>query len=494
MAETTKEEYERLIADTPDDGLSGLIDRLLDPTRQASLVVARPVISQLIKRISKDEALLSQCLEKLTPQASSFEEQISAVREALATKLEQEQAFLEAARVLQGLSLESGGRQVSDDYKLRTYIRIVRCLLEEDQAVDADAYLSRATALMHTAPAAKEDAELQLHFKLSQARVLDAKRKFQDAAARYLELSHSALIAEEERLKCLEASITCAVLAPAGARRSRVLGQQYRDDRRRQLPNVCAALLEKMYLGRLVTPEEVVEFETTLRPHQRAIVSDLEGDTGAAARTAESGAGDSTGSGSSRVPPTTVLTRAVVEHNVLALSNLYENVRIADLGDLLRLQGSPGRAERVVREMITNGRLNAALDQVDAVLYLFDSGNVAFEAATAPAEADADATGTAAGGASAAGVGAVADAAASGASASKSTNSKSATAAGSAAGAGASAITAEASSANAASKLVDATQRRRRDAGDQNVHSLLTRVEEVASEIERRFPELLVQA
>ena len=463
MAEATREELERSIADATQDDLPTLIDGLLDPARQWSLVIARPVVSALIRRVANDESLLQRCLDKLTPQANSFEEQISAVREALATRLEQEQEFLEAARVLQGLSLESGQRQVTDDYKLRMYIRIVRNFLEEDQAVDAEMYLSRATALMHTAPAAKEDAELQLHFKLSQARILDSKRKFQDAAVRYLELSHSPLIAEEERLKCLEASVTCAVLAPAGQRRSRLLGQLYRDDRRRQLPNVCASLLEKMYLGRLVTPEEVVEFETTLRPHQRAVVSDLEGDTAAAT-------GNDTTGGTTRAPPTTVLTRAVVEHNVLALSNLYENVRIADLGDLLGLQGPPGRAERVVREMITNGRLKAALDQVDEVLYLFESGNVALDAAAGGnTETDATATteGTTAGDVN-------------------TSNAAKPTTAAPGIGTG----TDTSHTINAATKLVDALHKRRQDEFDDSVQDVLNKVESIASEIERLYPQL----
>lgn len=49
----------------------------------------------------------------------------------------------EAARMLQGIPLESGHRSVSDEYKCRIYIKIVQLLLEDDDAVSADAYLNR---------------------------------------------------------------------------------------------------------------------------------------------------------------------------------------------------------------------------------------------------------------------------------------------------------------------------------------------------------------
>ncbi len=52
---------------------------------------------------------------------------------------------------------------------------------------------------------------------------------------------------------------------------------------------------------------------------------------------------------------TTVLERAVVEHNLAAASRLYTNIFFAELGQLLGVP--PASAEKVASRMITEGRL-----------------------------------------------------------------------------------------------------------------------------------------
>lgn len=306
--------------------------QILDPSTSISLVVARPVVNELIKKISSSEELLTTALAALSPRTSTFEEQVAAVREALATRLEEQQEFLEAARILQGISLESGQRVIGDEYKLKIQIRIIRCLLEEDEAISADAYLNRATLLIHTT----SDPAIQLHFKLAQARIFDAKRRFVDASQKYHELSFSPLIPESERSACLEAAITCAVLAPAGPTRSRVLGTLYKDERSQTLPNI--KILEKMFLDRLIAGTEVDDFAKTLKTHQMAILSD----------------------------GTTVLSHAVIEHNLLSASRIYENIGITELGELLEL--TPRAAEKFARGMIESKRLEGEIDQVSGII------------------------------------------------------------------------------------------------------------------------------
>lgn len=90
-------------------------------------------------------------------------------------------------------------RSISDDYKLRIYIRIVRLLLEVDEAVNAEAYLNRAALLIPNST----DFVLGLTFKLSQARILDAKRRFLEACSKYHELSYVTQLDEDERIQCL---------------------------------------------------------------------------------------------------------------------------------------------------------------------------------------------------------------------------------------------------------------------------------------------------
>lgn len=48
------------------------------------------------------------------------------------------------------------------------------------------------------------------------ARVLDYRRKFVEAAQRYIELSYKPIIHEDERMEALKKALICAVLASAG--------------------------------------------------------------------------------------------------------------------------------------------------------------------------------------------------------------------------------------------------------------------------------------
>src|SRR5690554_5435739 len=75
---------------------------------------------------------------------------------------------------------------IANEYKVGVYIRIVRLLLEDDEAISAEAYLNRASVLMRDT----KDIALQLTYKLSQARISDFKNKFLEASSRYHEISY----------------------------------------------------------------------------------------------------------------------------------------------------------------------------------------------------------------------------------------------------------------------------------------------------------------
>lgn len=61
-----------------------------------------------------------------------------------------------------------------------------------------------------------KNEQLQIYYKVCYARVLDYRRKFIEAAQRYLELSYRTIIHEEERLTSLNKAVICTVLASAG--------------------------------------------------------------------------------------------------------------------------------------------------------------------------------------------------------------------------------------------------------------------------------------
>ncbi|KAJ3019173.1 UNVERIFIED_CONTAM: COP9 signalosome complex subunit 4 [Siphonaria sp. JEL0065] len=293
-------------------------------------------------------------LEKTNQRQVAYEEQIAQTRMHLAALLEANQDWAEAAKVLMAMPLDSGHRQVDDLTKAQVYVRIVRLLLEDEDSVSAESYLNRASLLVNKQEfednKSHEALLLSLQFKASQARLLDFKRLFQLAAQKYHQLSYLNVMALEERLVCLEQAVVCAILAPAGPGRSRLLATLYKDDRVRESPE-CATIfypiLEKMYLDRILRASEIDGFRQTLKSHQLAKLSD----------------------------GTTVLDRAVIEHNVLAASKIYTSIRFAELASLLGVSGAVA-AESVVSRMVGEGRVEGRIDQIEGMVYFFDGRQV----------------------------------------------------------------------------------------------------------------------
>ncbi|KAF9453067.1 hypothetical protein P691DRAFT_720570 [Macrolepiota fuliginosa MF-IS2] len=345
-----------------------LVDTVINHDN-AGLVVGRQVLSELVKALGEGaiidnelrKRVVEDTLETVQPRIVSYEEQVNGLKFQLADLFEQEEEWSDAARVLMSTSLESGQRSISDVDKLRVYIRVVRLLLEDEESVQAETYYNRAALLIHSTT----DREIILQFKLCQARISDYNRKFLEAASRYHELSYVGEIDEEERRHMLTAAVTCAVLAPAGPNRSRVLASLYRDERSADLSTYN--ILSKMFLDHILRPAEVKEFEQTLKPHQLAKVAISSNDRLASASNDDSYNDDNEPATSTRTGPSTVLDRAVMEHNLLASSKIYNNITFRGLGALLDL--TPGAAENMARKMIEQGRLRGTIDQVDKLIW-----------------------------------------------------------------------------------------------------------------------------
>ncbi|ODH52124.1 hypothetical protein GX48_01678 [Paracoccidioides brasiliensis] len=313
------------------------------------IVAARPLLDNFIDSLRKlpSQVIINvgqDALSKIQSHSTSAEAQDTALREILADAFEAEQQFVQAARVLQAIRFDSSQHLMSDDEKVRLWIRIVRLYLEEDDTANAESFLNRVKNM----PTKIRDPELKLHFELSQARISDFNRRFLDASQQYLNISLSGEIVEEDRLQALSAAIVCAVLGPAGPQRSRTLSRLYKDDRSSSLD--AYNILEKIFMDRLLMPEEVKAFARKLVPHQLAVTAD----------------------------GSTVLDRAVIEHNLLAASRLYENIPMEALGNILGLKASGDisageKAETYAARMLGQGRLKGSIDQIEGVIY-FDSG------------------------------------------------------------------------------------------------------------------------
>jgi COP9 signalosome complex subunit 4 len=98
--------------------------------------------------------------------------------------------------------------------------------LEEDEIVESDSAVTKAGTVVESIPNPEQHMALILRYKSTYARVLDANRKFLQAASRYHDLSQSSvdLIQAEDLLAMLGRAATCAILAPSGPQRQRVLG------------------------------------------------------------------------------------------------------------------------------------------------------------------------------------------------------------------------------------------------------------------------------
>jgi COP9 signalosome complex subunit 4 len=332
------------------DDLIYYLDSVL--SEDLSIVAARPILDSfnaILRNLTSETQIKvgQHAVTLLQSRSTSVEEQDAQIREILADAYEAEEEYASAARALQGIHIDSSQRLVSDSAKVRLWIRIVRLYLEEDDTTSAEAFLNRIKNL----PSKIEDHELKLHFKLSQARIQDARRRFLDASQEYFGVSLAAGVDESDRLHALAAAIRCAVLAPAGPQRSRTLATLYKDDRATSVEEY--GILEKMFLDHLLIPEEVSAFSQRLAPHQLAQTAD----------------------------GTTVLDKAVVEHNLVAASKLYENIKTDALGAILGLQASGDltageKAEAYAARMVEQGRLNGSIDQIDGIIY-FESSTTA---------------------------------------------------------------------------------------------------------------------
>ncbi|KAI0320810.1 hypothetical protein OF83DRAFT_1102870 [Amylostereum chailletii] len=343
-----------------------LVDHLI--THDPGIIIGRQILSELVQilsgpaisNIEARKAVIEDVLAIVQPRLTTYEEQINLLKLQLADLLESEEDWSDAARVLMSMNLDASSR-TTDEEKLRFYVRIVRLHLEEEESVQAETYYNRAASLIHST----NDKETLLAYKLCQARISDYNRKFIEAALRYHELSFVGEIDEEERQHMLSAAVTCAVLAPAGPNRSRVLASLYRDERTVELPSYN--VLSKMFLDHILRSAEINEFEKTLKPHQLAKVHLSANDRLASAIDADDerpGPGEHI---STRTGPATVLDRAVMEHNVLASSRIYNNITFRGLGALLDL--TPGASENMARKMIEQGRLKGHVDQVDRLIW-----------------------------------------------------------------------------------------------------------------------------
>lgn len=315
---------------------------------EVPLVVSRQLLQTFAQELGKLEPdsqkeVAHYALTQIQPRVVSFEEQVVVIREKLAELYESEQQWSRAAQMLSGIDLDSGIRMLDDTNKLSKCVQIARLYLEDDDAVNAEAFINKASFLVTNS----NQEVLNLQYKVCYARILDLKRKFLEAALRYYGISQieQRQIGDEEidenaLEQALSAAVTCTILAGAGPQRSRVLATLYKDERCLKLK--IYPILQKVFLERILRKPEIDAFAEELKPHQKALLPDK----------------------------STVLDRAMIEHNLLSASKLYTNISFEELGTLLGID--PRKAEKIACRMICEDRMRGSIDQVEAVIHFED--------------------------------------------------------------------------------------------------------------------------
>ncbi|XP_047325657.1 COP9 signalosome complex subunit 4 [Impatiens glandulifera] len=322
------------------------IDHILSD--DVPLVVSRQLLQTFAQELGRLDAEAQKeighyILNQIQPRVVSFEEQVLIIREKLADLYESEHQWSRAAQMLGGIDLDSAMRVIDDRFRLSKCVKIASLYLEDDDAVNAEAFINKASFLVSNS----QDEVLNLQYKACYARILDLKRKFLEAALRYYDISQiekrqigDELIDEDALEQALSAAVTCTILAAAGPQRSRVLATLYKDERCSKLK--IYPILQKVYLERILRKPEIDAFAEELKPHQKALLPDN----------------------------FTVLDRAMIEHNLLSASKLYTNIRFDELGTLLGIP--PNKAEKIASRMIYEDRMRGSIDQVEAVIHFED--------------------------------------------------------------------------------------------------------------------------
>eukprot|EP01069_Polyplicarium_translucidae_P006021 Polyplicarium_translucidae@DN2894_c0_g1_i2.p1 len=225
-----------------------------------------------------------------------------------------------------------GGKAWTPPQKAEKYLRIAELFFEDDDAVSAEIYCNRAANFIRDEGCSPV---LALRYLVTHSRVLDCKLRFVEAAGRYYELSQNPRglpIDEEDLSRLLLDACMCAVLAPPGPQRSRLLGALLKDGRLDATP-ILGAILQKVFSQRIIAPHEEEELTGQLKPHQKALLADGQ----------------------------TVASRAILHHNIMAASKLYSSLKLEDLGRLLHTDAE--RAEQAAVRMILEKRLCGRIDQ-----------------------------------------------------------------------------------------------------------------------------------
>jgi len=277
-------------------------------------------------------------VEAIRKKQDDFPTQLMHAIRLLSECYQGQEDYKRAAQALNSFKFDEYRSQVqaTPEDKLRWWVDATQFFILAKESGSASLTIKKAHVFLNDVDK-RACEKLIVEFKTCYAQVMDSERNFIGAAREYFRLSQMyGQLPEANLTEALKLAVTCAILAPAGPDRTRILASLYADVRSSQLANF--GMLEKVFKERIIRPPEVQKFEALLQPHQNALVAGSQ----------------------------TVLTKAITEHNMLAASKLYLNITFEQLGGLLGI--SAAKAEDLARKMIERKQIEGTIDQVQGII------------------------------------------------------------------------------------------------------------------------------
>lgn len=172
------------------------------------------------------ESIGNYTLSKLKSSANNFDEADFTIRDSLFSIYLKWGQYSDAAQSLAGLNVDSATRPYTESEKADIYVKcagisgllstllfvfhtlyiyttlfLIEAFLADDASVDAEVFVNKARIPMETVT----EWTLKLRYKVVLARILDANRKFTEAAKQYYELStlsHQDVSLSEQTHQC----------------------------------------------------------------------------------------------------------------------------------------------------------------------------------------------------------------------------------------------------------------------------------------------------
>eukprot|EP00189_Rhodosorus_marinus_P008188 CAMPEP_0184754574 /NCGR_PEP_ID=MMETSP0315-20130426/44692_1 /TAXON_ID=101924 /ORGANISM="Rhodosorus marinus, Strain UTEX LB 2760" /LENGTH=394 /DNA_ID=CAMNT_0027233999 /DNA_START=556 /DNA_END=1740 /DNA_ORIENTATION=- len=337
-----EENLRRALIETAESGdLEGflvVVGRIVSAVAMVPPAVAMRLISVAqteVMRMENDTQLSigQEVLTILQQRAANFEIQANTIRERLALIHEERQNWAQAAAYYSTINSDLGNRGDPTEDDIDRLLRIAFLFLNSDDVAGAEEFLMRAKSYIKV--------EVNRDYRICQARVQEAKKAFSNAAQQFYslttDLQGATKLYSADPSQWLSRAVICAILAPAGEQRSKMMSKLYQDERCRGLE--FFNVLERVHSQKLLKKEHIEVLS------ERVKLLDI--------RSEET---------------QQVLDLATTEHNLLAVSILYTSIKLESLAELLSI--FPQKVEAAVADMICEHRLSGKINQVEGLLEL----------------------------------------------------------------------------------------------------------------------------